>query len=156
MKTCFKCKEEKELKEFYKHPGMTSGYLNKCIKCSIKDCNRATIKQRKENPIKTKSDRALSYARRRRKELDTRYKREYGISIEEFDKFYISQNGCCEICKRHQSILKHPLCVDHDHKTGRFRGLLCRPCNSAIGLLQEDIYVINNASIYLVKNKEVF
>lgn len=55
----------------------------------------------------------------------------------------------CAICNRHQSEFKIALAVDHDHETGRVRGLLCKPCNIAIGLLGENQSHLMNAAAYL-------
>lgn len=52
-------------------------------------------------------------------------------------QFYIllfeAQNGCCAICKKHESQLKQKLAVDHNHKTGVIRGLICKECNLLLG-----------------------
>ena len=63
--------------------------------------------------------------------------RAYGISQPEFDKAYKRQKGKCAICfKDDQPGDRHgKLLVDHCHKTGRFRGLVCRSCNMALGYL---------------------
>ena len=70
----------------------------------------------------------------------------YGLSAEEFRANIIGQAGRCLVCGRvpHQELV-----VDHDHKTGEFRGLLCRNCNSGIGLLGDDLKSIENARRYL-------
>lgn len=46
-------------------------------------------------------------------------------------------------------------CIDHDHKTGKIRGLLCGFCNKAIGLLKENINILRNAIHYLEKKDEI-
>lgn len=56
----------------------------------------------------------------------------------DYDRAYQVQAGKCAGCMRHQSELKARLHVDHDHKTGRFRFLLCGECNRAIGIVRED------------------
>ncbi len=61
------------------------------------------------------------------------------------------QNNCCSICKRNENQFKYALAVDHNHLTGKVRGLLCGPCNQALGLLKEDISSINNLLNYLEK-----
>jgi len=62
----------------------------------------------------------------------------YGITPDDYKKMFVEQEGCCAICGIHQQELKVRLAVDHNHDTGEVRGLLCRPCNTAIGLLKED------------------
>src|SRR5579862_5532617 len=66
----------------------------------------------------------------KRKETGRRghFKHSYGLSIEELDQMVADQQSRCLICKR-----KSKLCVDHCHRTGAIRGLLCRTCNMALG-----------------------
>lgn len=59
------------------------------------------------------------------------------------------QNECCAICKN-----KRPLKVDHNHDTGKVRGLLCDKCNVALGLLGENINVVESLLIYLKNDKQ--
>jgi len=59
------------------------------------------------------------------------------------------QNGCCAICKKHQIEFKKKLHVDHNHKSGQVRGLLCHNCNLAIGRLQESPTIIASALEYV-------
>ena len=56
----------------------------------------------------------------------------YGITPDDYNQLFQQQNGCCAICGKHQSKLKRRLDVDHDHKSGKVRGLLCNPCNKII------------------------
>lgn len=56
----------------------------------------------------------------------------YGISLEQFDELFEKQQGCCAVCHRHQNEFKKRLAVDHDHKTGEIRGLLCDNCNRRV------------------------
>ena len=62
-------------------------------------------------------------------------KSKYGLSLEQYDQLLADQGGTCFIChKGNQGKLSnHPLAVDHDHTTGRIRGLLCSVCNSKLG-----------------------
>lgn len=73
----------------------------------------------------------------------------YGIDLDTYNQLFIDQNGCCKTCKTHQTELKQSLHIDHSHKTGKVRGLLCGPCNRAIGLLKENKETINNLLSYL-------
>lgn len=56
-------------------------------------------------------------------------------------------DGQCECCKR---ISANPLCLDHDHATGEFRGWLCRSCNTAIGAFKEDVSTMRLGVAYML------
>ena len=79
--------------------------------------------------------------------------KQYGLTPEEFNQMFADQKGECLICKRHQSEFKETLSVDHDHKTGKVRGLLCGACNRAIGLFKDDPNIIRAAIDYLKDNR---
>jgi hypothetical protein len=81
----------------------------------------------------------------------------FGINIEQYQKMFDEQNGCCAVCGETETEI-HPrsgrlrrLAVDHCHKTGKVRGLLCNNCNRAIGLLKDDPTVLRSAINYLEK-----
>jgi hypothetical protein len=73
----------------------------------------------------------------------------YGITLEDYNNMFESQKGCCLGCGIHQSELKQPLCVDHDHSNGKIRGLLCVKCNSALGFLGDNVNTLYNLINYL-------
>jgi hypothetical protein len=66
----------------------------------------------------------------------------YGLTVERYLDLLESQNGVCAICARPETAKRggqtKTLAVDHDHKTGLVRGLLCQSCNTAIGLMNDD------------------
>lgn len=76
----------------------------------------------------------------------------YGLTLKDYDDLLAHQGGVCAICKRppRAKIHKH-LYVDHDHKTGVVRGLLCPGCNSAIGQFADDTATLHIAIEYLRK-----
>ena len=86
-------------------------------------------------------------------ETDTYYKRVYGISVEEYLDLAEKQNFVCSLCGKPNFSMgvNHSGClvVDHDHKTGKVRGLLCHNCNRALGLLHDDPALIQRASEYV-------
>ena len=81
--------------------------------------------------------------------------REYNLSVEDYDALHATQGGVCAICRRPESYVNprngtvQRLCVDHDHLTGKVRGLLCRDCNGGLGLYQDDSGRLRAAANYL-------
>ena len=75
---------------------------------------------------------------------DEHYMRIYGINLKEYNAMLVAQNKKCKICGTETDLV-----VDHDHETGDVRGLLCAPCNSAIGLFKENRTSLLNAIEYV-------
>jgi len=84
-----------------------------------------------------------------------RSKRIYGISSDEADFLLKKQGGGCAICGATESqSSRHagkPLHIDHSHKTGEVRGILCEQCNRGLGLFRDDTSLLDNAIKYLNK-----
>ena len=77
-----------------------------------------------------------------------RYAR-YGITEEQYNTMLDNQDHSCIICKKHKDDCgKKGLNIDHCHDTGKVRGLLCGPCNTALGLLKEDADTIERLREY--------
>lgn len=127
-KICTKCKVRKPLSEFHKGEGRF-GKRSYCRTCSTKYNNQ----WRKKNPEKHKAQ-SLKHHHSIRGQ-NTYYKRMYGITIQEYDNLFELQNGKCAICGG--TNINRRLSVDHNHKTGKFRGLLCHSCNVILGLCKE-------------------
>ena len=78
--------------------------------------------------------------------------RTYGLTMEEFNSMFNKQNGKCAICGVDIVLFgMKSLNIDHDHVTGKVRGLLCRSCNRGIGQFKENYEIIKNAYEYLMK-----
>jgi hypothetical protein len=73
----------------------------------------------------------------------------YGISIEEYDQMMLDQNYSCAICSRAQSEFKNRFHVDHCHKTGKVRSLLCSNCNSSLGGFLDNPALLRRAATYI-------
>ena len=77
----------------------------------------------------------------------------YGLTIEDYDRLMLEQDGCCKICLRQppkegwKTVTR--LHVDHDHETGKVRALLCNNCNRALGYFQDDPDLLEKAYAYL-------
>lgn len=76
----------------------------------------------------------------------------YGISVAEYDQLLADQDGRCAICgvAGPEAARWGVLVVDHDHESGKVRGLLCSNCNCAIGLLGDSPERLNKAAAYLL------
>ena len=73
----------------------------------------------------------------------------YNLTFEQLDEILIAQNHKCLICNK--SLMETRRCIDHDHKTGKIRGILCIECNSVIGLAHDNIETLKKAIDYLKK-----
>ena len=108
------------------------------------------IEYRKRPEIKAKKLRATRMERKMypEKEMARYIKRLYGMTLEDYNKILLFQGGVCKICGLTDESGRR-LNVDHCHKTGVVRGLLCRKCNTAIGLFRDDPTIIRMAAQYL-------
>lgn len=82
-------------------------------------------------------------------------RREYGLTVEQFDAMLISQCGRCATCGEPfgptRQTFEH---IDHCHKTGKVRGLLCPQCNKALGLARDNPMTLFNMYMYLLGDAE--
>lgn len=76
-------------------------------------------------------------------------KSNYGLTLEKFEEMIEDQDGCCLICGEAKKLV-----VDHDHETGKVRGLLCSPCNTGIGHFKDDVDRMLSAIDYLTTNSQ--
>jgi len=85
------------------------------------------------------------YYRKSTEKVKQRYlKRTYDLSPDEYITLFEKQQNRCEICGEYK-----PLCIDHNHKTGSFRGLLCQNCNRGLGMFRDEPGILMKASEYL-------
>jgi len=145
-KTCTCCKLEKDTTEFYVRKRNDKDYIvvqcKKCIAEKTKkyhtehpEINRkAAIKWRQADPQRCRR-RTIKWA--------------YGITIEEYETLVAKQNGQCAICGTTNTAPWPHLCIDHDHNTGKVRGLLCGSCNQGIGRLKDSPVLCRKAAEYL-------
>jgi len=142
-RTCRVCGEEKNLLNDYyfvrKNPALPSSYSYECKDCTIK----RTVKYNKENSATVRSQ---------------FLKRRYGMTFEQFETMLSSQDNACAICgtkepskNRGRDKRFH---VDHDHKTGEVRGLLCKSCNIALGEVKDNIHTLQAMIQYLESHEQ--
>jgi hypothetical protein len=72
----------------------------------------------------------------------------YGLAEGDYDRLLEAQGGVCYICRRATGRTRR-LSVDHDHRTGAVRGLLCRPCNDLLGHIRDDVETAKRVIGYL-------
>lgn len=137
-KICTKCGVAKDKKEFgaIVRRGKTHSHCKSCKKI-------ARQKRRVDFPEQTKAN-----------DFRSDLKRHYGITPEVYEEMIKGQNFCCACCGSHMSNFKRRLHVDHDHKTGLVRSLLCTECNPGIGYFDHSIERLEMAIRYLEKFKK--
>lgn len=108
--------------------------------------DRANLCKKCDN-IRTEQGRSIDNNR------NWKYKKQYGITLTDYNIMFVEQKGCCKICGEHQINIAKRLAVDHCHTTGKVRGLLCSSCNKALGIFKDDIKVLETALNYLKDNK---
>ena len=104
--------------------------------------NLAARKRRAERKLENPE---LEYKQRRRWFV----KSKFGISLELREHLIELQDNKCLICKRYFPTYSPKWAIDHEHTNNYIRGMLCKPCNSALGLFQDNIEIIQNAADYL-------
>ena len=78
----------------------------------------------------------------------------YGLSEDDYEAMYELQEGLCGVCgepeiQRREDGSEQLLSVDHDHRSGRIRGLLCSRCNTGVGLFRDNPALLRAAAEYL-------
>ena len=85
---------------------------------------------------------------------DGRLQRIYGITLDEYNELLIKQNYSCKICGKHESEFDRKLSVDHNHTTGKIRGLLCGNCNTGLGLFKDNKELLLKSVDYLKEDED--
>lgn len=111
------------------------------------DPGRTDMKTARERQAEYRA-RNLDAVRERERWWKKAYK--YGVTREQWQEMFDKQGGRCAGCMMPFGIERHNRpCVDHNHETGVFRGLLCHECNRALGLLKENITTLQTLLLYL-------
>lgn len=133
-KKCNICKIDKPFTDFHRYNRAPDGLQYHCKQCGLEYRRTPWAKKTIAKWKQTKSgQRCLR---------DGWYKRTYGITLEQYNELLTKQSGVCAICGNKETALKKgkikSLGVDHDHTTGKVRGLLCDACNRGLGSFKED------------------
>ena len=139
-RVCRVCKKQKNLLDEYylsrRDPTKKSSYSYECKECTVK--------------------RTVEYNREHSTSVRSQYlKRNYGLTFEEFEAMLSDQDNCCAICKSTKPLGRHKrFNVDHHNKTGNVRGLLCSNCNTALGLVNDNIHTLKSMIEYLESHEQ--
>ena len=170
MKYCSKCLLQKEFVSFYRYPNYRDGYSSWC-----KDCKKKYIAQQQNEPSQIKVKRCsacnlekevINFHKDRRivdgyscrckackfaVGRNSRLKQKYSLDESKYDELLKSQDNRCAICQttQYRKNQNAHFAVDHDHKTGLVRGLLCDTCNRGLGYFKDNIDLLKSAERYL-------
>jgi hypothetical protein len=163
VKRCKHCAIEKSSDDFYADRQARDGLRPEC-----KDCTKARRKRwyaenrereiarvlawQRENPemVAARMEAFREAGKKKVSDRKSHLKRKYGLTLEEFHAMLAAQGGGCAICGR-PGVDQ----VDHDHRSGRVRGILCFRCNVALGQLDDDPDRLLAAIAYLDRDDEL-
>ena len=143
MKKCTSCQEHLPDSSFpvkkwmNKDGSTTKSKRSKCRLC----LNKENTARYHSNPSTKRSHKEAAY----------RYNiKKYGLTVEQYEQMHSAQEGKCRICQ----CSPERLSVDHCHKTGAVRGLLCGKCNSALGMVDDSADVLKNMIEYVGRYRD--
>lgn len=129
---CSECEQFKPWSEFHKRRDLSSGHASQC-----KSCRRERTRRDMEN------------GSIRNRELE----RKYNIGLDEYNELVGIQSDSCAICGTKDKGMARGRfrywSVDHDHVTGKIRGLLCQQCNATLGMVGDSVAILEKAIEYL-------
>lgn len=161
-KKCIRCGEFKPLTDYGWHNIAKGQHRNFCKLCQKewdREYKTGVGKPLIEEYREKNKDKMVEY--RKLYKLDPKNKekmrthgrnatlRQFGITQEDYDELFKKQDGKCVICGVEKNGGKQNFCVDHDHTTGKVRGLLCHNCNLSIGLMKDNPDLLRKAAEYL-------
>lgn len=147
IRNCRKCGNPLVEGETYKCPSRSfpERECKKCIRTRVFKYYYAN----KEKILAQRRDRRRVFPRR---DSDYNRKKQWGLTREQFEQMKADQGGRCAICGTEYWGGKHKeAIIDHCHKTGKIRGLLCNRCNQAMGKFEDDPDLLEKVVVYLRK-----
>ena len=138
---------EEDLKLFKNAKTCKYGKANLCLNCKKKRQTKLWLKNSEGKVCRRNKPNGV---RRDRKEKNLKF--HYGIKNKEYWKMFQEQQGQCSICGCYANSERNfynELVVDHCHKTGKVRGLLCSKCNTALGFIEDSKTIASNMVLYL-------
>jgi hypothetical protein len=142
-KHCKHCDKTKTVDNFYPRKDRKL-YSAWCKHCTVKQ-NSLYRDKDKQKIYKAKYYKTNKVGRKLKADL-----KKYGLTLEAYGDMLKQQHDCCAMCQESAPVNKR-LSVDHCHRTGKVRGLLCSNCNFILGLAKDSVSVLRNAVSYLEK-----
>lgn len=153
MKRCNVCENWLSLSEFHRDNGAKDGLRYCCKECSSVKRKEHYWANRAEAIRRADQWRRENVERSRELALQSYRRRTYGLEPDQYATILDEQGGLCAICGEPETAVNHhgplSLAVDHNHKTGTVRGMLCRKCNQGIGLFSDNPTRLRMAADYL-------
>lgn len=138
LKVCTVCHETKNVSEYNKNRSRVDGLANDC-----RGCRKQAARTRYQHIAARQRKRPTWTGRQHAYKL-----KKYGLTACQYTLMRIEQSDLCAICGQRDDAPRS-LAVDHCHETGRIRGLLCSPCNLALGSMRDDPARLMAAARYL-------
>lgn len=152
---------------------LSASYCYKHFKCRCERClkwkseaanrtnNKELAKERSRiwrlNNLERSRENSKSYQKRFPNKQKEWALKKYNLTFDEFIKLRKNQQDLCKICQNKETNPQYSvLAVDHDHKTGKVRGLLCGHCNTGLGKFKDNISILERAISYLKENGDVY
>ncbi len=133
-KVCTRCDTKKTMGQFHRWSLSPDGRKGYCITCAsainrrYRAENRAAVLQRSK---------------------EKHYREEYGVTLAEKEIMFDQQGKICAGCGSSTPRHNHGWSLDHDHTNGKLRGVLCSPCNTALGMVRDNVETLQKLVVYL-------
>ena len=139
----------------HKDPARSKQYWREYAQRKDVRAKKLVWQKRYRDSAHGKQKRRETYLRTRERRLAEERERIYGLTQAAYDAMLIAQNGVCAICLEppKQRGQRLNLDVDHCHKTGKVRGLLCPLCNAGLGQFRDDPQRLTSAIHYLAETR---
>lgn len=151
---------------FYRHARKKDGLNNWCKECNRKGCQKymqtekgKVIRRKYQHSKKGKQTqkRYTTSINGQQTRRNCALQSKYNFTLKEYNQLFQQQNGRCAICRKPETASNQygirVLAVDHNHKTGKVRALLCDRCNRMIGFAKENKDILQKAIKYLSRFK---
>jgi len=147
MKRCTCCKEDRPRSDFNKDKTRSDGLAATCRPCH----KTISAKNYKNNKDKRSANGKRNYRKNPGRHREYELWHKYGLTVDDYNEMLFLQNNRCVICQ--QEFVKtgrnSPAHVDHCHKSGEVRAILCTNCDHLLGNAKDDINILQNAIKYL-------